>query len=754
MRSRPSAPPGPLARVGGTAARHPVVTLLAWGLLVAGAVATAVLGVTGESLFDRLQGDAPSVAGESSRADDLLRGEDAARVSLTLLVHGADPADPEAAQIAARLAERVADLDRTALVAPFGVPPLPDGEPDPHVAPLLAEDGDGFLVTATVEGVGDAEPDPATVDAVHDELDAATAEFRDAFPGATVELGGTRILVDSILELSENDLRRGESVALPIALVVMLVVFGGVIAAGIPLVGAGAAIGGGLGVLFGITQLTDIDTTVLNVVTAVGLGLSIDYGLLMVSRFREEYRPHVAAGGPSRAARLDAIVRTADTAGRTVVYSGLTFLIASAGLLVFEPRMVRAVGLGAIAVTLIAILSAVTLVPALLSLAGDRLARPGLLTRIPGVGPLLSRFGDVAPEEGFFSRLARRVQRRPALVTIACALGLVLVGTPIATLTIANTSVDALPRSATASPFVEALSEHFPAATTPRVALVTADAATGEEWADRIRDLPHVEEVAEPRETGDAWQTVVRLDDPGNGIDVVRAIREDRDAAASGETDLGDAWVTGTDARTVDLTDSLLRGAPWAALVLALGTVVLLFLMTGSLVIPLKALLASALSLGASVGVLVWGFELGNFAGIMGFDAENVHGVDVLVLVLTFVFGFGLAMDYEMFILSRITELRAQGVGDEEAIARGLQRSGRIITSAALIIIVVFAGFATGDLMVIKQLGTALAVAVLLDATIVRCLLVPAFMTWQRRILWWAPRWMSRLHARFALREG
>jgi uncharacterized membrane protein YdfJ with MMPL/SSD domain len=176
-------------------------------------------------------------------------------------------------------------------------------------------------------------------------------------------------------------------------------------------------------------------------------------------------------------------------------------------------------------------------------------------------------------------------------------------------------------------------------------------------------------------------------------------------------------------------------------------------LMTGSLIVPLKALVASALSLGASVGVLVWGFELGNFAGILNFDPAHVHGVDVLVLLLTFAFGFGLAMDYEMFILSRIKEQVDAGVDPREAIARGLQRSGRIITSAAAIIIVVFAGFATGDLMVIKQLGAALAVAVLLDATLVRCLLVPAFMTWQQRIMWWAPAPLKRLHQRIGFAD-
>jgi len=184
-----------------------------------------------------------------------------------------------------------------------------------------------------------------------------------------------------------------------------------------------------------------------------------------------------------------------------------------------------------------------------------------------------------------------------------------------------------------------------------------------------------------------------------------------------------------------------------------LGTVVLLFLMTGSLIVPLKALVASALSLGASMGVLVWGFQDGNFASILNFDASHVFGVDVIVLLLTIVFGFGLAMDYEMFLLSRIKERLDAGTDSREAVALGLQRSGRIITSAALIIIVVFAGFATGDLMIIKQLGIALAVAVLFDATLVRCLLVPAFMTWQQSIMWWAPRWAKRLHARIGLAD-
>ena len=728
--SAPAPRGGPLAAVGGAAARHPFITLGIWIVLITIAVGTVVAGLTGDSLFERLKSEAPSADGESSRADDLLAGDEEERSPLTLLVYGVAPGDPDAVTAVTDVLDRLDGIPHTAAVGP-----------------IPSDDGDGFLVSATVEGVDGGLPADDDVDAAVAELRAAASQLRRSHPDATVEVGGTALLVDSIVALSENDLQRGETVALPIALIVMQIVFGGFIAAGIPLVGAGVSIIGGLGALLGFTYLLDIDTTVVNVVTAVGLGLAIDYGLLIVSRFREEHR---RAGVPSREGRLAAILTTADTAGRTVLFSGVTFAIASVGLLVFEPRIVKAIGLGAIAVTVLAIAMALTLIPALLSLTGDRLLRPGALTRLPGVGRLIARFGDVAPDDGFFSRLTRRVQRRPALVTVACALLLVVLGSPLASLRLANTSVDALPASSTQHAFLEALSEHFPDATSPRVALVTTTESDARAWADAVTDVAGVESVGDPAEVGEGWRTVVRVD-PTDGIDVVAEIRAGRPELQ--DDGLGDAWVTGSDARTLDFSQSLLASAPWAALIIALGTVVFLFLMTGSLVVPLKALIASALSLGASIGVLVWGFQLGNFAPLMGFDAADVHGVDVLVLLLTFAFGFGLAMDYEMFILSRITEQVRAGVPDREAIARGLQRSGRIITSAALIIIVVFAGFATGDLMVIKQLGTALAVAVLLDATLVRCLLVPAFMTWQARIMWWAPAPLKRLYARFGLRD-
>jgi RND superfamily putative drug exporter len=734
--------PGILARIGLASARRPWVAIAAWTLVLVASIATAVVGITGENIFQRFSGDAPSVDGESSRAEELLSaddpGDDVER--LTLLIHGVDPSDPALAGLVADAVSAVDEAGVTS-VDPLAIPRQPNGDPVPEVASLFAEDGDGVLVPVTIDG------DRELFDRVVAELDDAAADIRDRYPEATVEVGGSRLLVDSILETSESDLRQGEIVALPIALVVMLVVFGGFIAAGLPLLGAGVAIVTSLGALFGLSVFMEFDTTVVNVVTAVGLGLSIDYGLLMVSRFREEYR---AAGPPPtdplarRELRLAAIGRTAATAGRTVLFSGTIFAIASAGLLVFEVRMVRGVGIGALAVTVVAMVSALTLIPALLRLTGSRLVRPGALTRLPLVGRALTRFGDVAPADGFFSKLTRKVQRHPAIVTLACVIALVALGSPLLTLRLANTSVDVVPKSSTQYVFTKTVNAEFPDAAAPRVSLVTTDEASLVAWSEQVADLEHVVSVGDPVERGDGWTASVRVD-TGEGVTVVQNIRETRPSP--------DDLVSGIDARTVDLADSLVRGAPWAILIIALGTFVFLFLATGSFIVPIKALLASALSLSAAIGVLVWGFEQGNLAGLMNFDASQIHGVDVLVLVLALVFGFGLAMDYELFILSRITDQLHKGVPTREAIALGLQRSGRIISSAALIIIVVFAGFATGQLMVIKALGVALAAAVFLDATIVRCLLVPALMSWQERIMWWAPRWAKRLHARLGLRE-
>ncbi|TFB99559.1 MMPL family transporter [Cryobacterium adonitolivorans] len=765
-----------LRKLGVSVARHRLIALVCWAVALAACVATALLGGTGESLFQRLSSAGPSVKGEAQTATDLIEGPaDQQTEFLSLLVHPTDLGSPDLAAILDTAALRLEHVDGVSrVVNPLVIPPSPAESPSPVAAPLLSADGEGMLFTVAMETT-DGTVSDSLLTYVERRLQTAAEEIGQLDPNAQVEVGGAPVIVESLVAVAESDLQKGELIALPIALLVMLIIFGGFLAAGIPLVGAIASIIGALGMLYVFTFVMDIGITVMNVITVIGLGLSIDYGLLMVSRFREEFRARVGGGpdappGPHgepfadlppletgelatlphhrhsrRELMLQAVGSTVNKAGRTVLFSGLTFAIATAGLLVFEPSIIRAIAIGAICVVLIAILTALVLVPALLGYLGERLVRPGVLTRIPGVGRWLTRFGDIAPEEGVFSKLARLVQRAPALVALGGTAVLLLLSSPVLSMTVANSADDAIPRSSSQYDFITALNEEFPLATAPRVLLVSnTDLSGSTDWANDVADLPGVTDVAPPVEQNGYWVSRVTVD-THQGADVVREIRADPPAFHS--------WVAGADAQAVDYLDSLARGAPWAVLIIAIATFVLLFLMTGSVIIPLTALVISAISLGAAAGVLVWGFQEGNLSGPLNFDPDTISGVDALVLTLVLTFGFGLAMDYEMFLLARIKEHHDRGESTRKAIETGLQSSGRIITSAALIIVLVFAGFATGELMQMKQIGTALAVAVLLDATLVRIVLVPAVMTSLERVLWWAPRWSAPIHTRFGLSE-
>ena len=757
-----------LHALGVAIARHRLATLIGWAVVIACCVATALGGVTGSTLFQRLSSAGPSVQGEASQAAQLLdRTAETNTESLSLLVYGVDVSSPRLTTILADASRALATIDGvTEVIDPLTIPPLPTGQPNPAAGALLAQDGKGLLLNVVMSETNGKLGDTLLVN-VQDRLNVAAHEVRRLTPDAITEVGGTPLLVKSLVQVAESDLQKGELISLPIALLVMLIIFGGFLAAGIPLIGTIASIVGALGALYGFSHLMDIDTTVMNVITVIGLGLSIDYGLLIVSRFREEFRAMVnrmdadrstarPEAGPAEAGHkryaeerqelmLQAVGITTNTAGRTVLFSGLTFAIATIGLLVFEPTIIRAIAVGAASVVLIAILTALVLVPALLGYFGERLLRPGLLTRVPGLGSLLSRFGDVAPREGVFSKLTRGVQRRPGLVAVAGIALLLLLGSPALGLSVSNNAEGSIPRSSTQYNFLTALADHFPQASAPRVELVANTGhASAVAWTDQVKTLAHVTGTTPPVEINGRWVSRVSVD-AGQGGALVREIRADRPTFQN--------WVGGSDASSVDYTDSLLRGAPWAALIIATATFVLLFLMTGSVVIPISALLISAISLGASVGVLVWGFQEGHLAGLLNFDASKISGVDALVLTLVLTFGFGLAMDYEMFLLARIKEHYDRGESTRLAIETGLQSSGRIITSAGLIIVLVFAGFATGDLMQMKQIGISLAVAVLMDATLVRCLLVPSVMTSLEKVLWWAPRWLRPIHTRFGIHE-
>jgi putative drug exporter of the RND superfamily len=607
----------------------------------------------------------------------------------------------------------------------------------------------------------------------NDPLAAVTARAR-AIDAPRVLVGGEDPARREFQDLAEEGLQRGELYSLPVVLVLLLVIFGGrgarrlragtrarlaaagsgllsvLLAAATPLALAAVAVAGAFLILLGSSYATDLSTYSVNVVTMVGLGLAVDYSLLVLSRFREER----AAGLPV----AGALEHTLATAGRTVAFSGLTVAVALTGLLLFAEPFLHSLAWGGIGVVIVAMLAAITLVPATLAAWGGRIlpARPTVSDR------------------GLFYRVSRLVQRHAVVIVLVVAAGLVLVAVPFRHARLENSGLEALPRSSESRQLWETTMARFPGAgTEPITVLVDIPPRSRElaAYVDRIERLPGVRSVEQrplPLPTLAVVDVVPAGRDQGEvATRLVEQVRDlDRPAAAQ---------ITGPAAFLVDYRDSLLARIPFAFGLIALATLVLLFLMTGSLLVPVKAVLMNVLSLGASFGALVWVFQEGHLSGLLGFDPPGM--VDVSVPVLIFVFAFGLSMDYEVFLISRIKEAYDEGIRslagrdgqaagpdaalpasvlsaeNDRAVALGLQRTGRIVTSAALLIVVVFLGFAVSELLTIKEVGLGMAIAVALDATVVRTLLVPATMKLMGRWNWWAPTWMRRLHEHAGLAD-
>ena len=750
-------------------ARRPRMTIGIWALVTVVGFLVAVVGVTGQGLFDRLATGEPSVAGsQSQEGNDILAAQSTAGPSVTLLVSNVTLANPELGPIMAKISAEVAAIEHvTSVIDPFL---LPNGIHNPAAGSLLAESGNGFLLVAEVSPLVTEDESLKALDDVVAVLDGAQARLAATEPAATTLIGGNTLIVNAITDQVQRDLTTGEAVALPIALLIMVLVFGGFLAASMPMAAALASIGAGLGTLYILSYPLEIDGSVVNVVTLLSIGLSIDYGLLIVSRFREELAraeaaetaalsgAHDSAGAqPARRRRrsggrnldpvvMDALSITMRTAGRTVAFSALTVAISIAGLMVFTPAILRAIGAAGLAIVLLAVLTGLTLVPALLVLSGRRLGRLGVLHRVKFLRRILTHTADVESDEGIFSRLAERVQRRPWWVLGGALIVLVVLALPLSGMHMRNSGIALLPASADQRQFVTQLASEYPASANPDLVVVTSgplDKAA--ELGRQIEAVPHVTGVGEPTPMGAYIVVGVEVvgDDPGgeNATSAVREIRE-----LNPETEF---WVTGQAAGQIDFTDALADRVWWAVSIVVLATFALLFLMTGSVVVPLKALITNAMSLAASLGVLTWVFQSGHLEWLLRF--ESTGGLETYVVALVIAFAFGLAMDYEVFLLARIKELHDSGLDNNTSVRLGLQRSGRIITSAAAIIAVVFAGFIFGQLLVIKEVGFALAFAVALDATLVRMLLVPATMTVLGERNWWAPPPMRRIYERFSI---
>lgn len=574
--------------------------------------------------------------------------------------------------------------------------------------------------------------------------DEAAARLAEALSGKAL-LGGFGSASNQIGSTVEKDLQRAELLAFPILFLLAFWVFRSLVAAALPLlVGAIAIVGALAGLRLG-GEVTDLSIFAVNVVTAMGLGLSIDYALFVVSRYREELAKRDAfSGRATRIARWEALRTTMNTAGRTVVFSAVTVATAMGALVIFPQRFLYSMGLGGALVALFAGFVAITVLPAVLALLGPRVnaLAPKRLQRAAA---------DAArpAAAGFWYRLSRAVQRRPIAIATVTAAVMVLAGVPFLRSEFVFADAGILPPETSARQVDDALKDRFDRSrTTPIVVEArTADRAEARDLARRVAALEGVAEVGRPVPVGagltrlDVFSRAPQFADESQ--DVVREIR-----ALPGPPEVR---VGGATAEFVDQRTSLGDHLPTAVAIIALTTLVALFVMTGSLILPLKSLVMNLLTVSVAFGALVLVFQDGRLEGLL--DYRSLGALDQSNAIFLFAVIFGLSTDYGVFLLSRIKEARDSGLDDSEAVAVGLERTGRLVSAAALLLGVALGAFATSSIIFIKQFALGAVVGIAVDATLVRALLVPSLMQLLGRWNWWAPRPLRRLHARLGLSE-
>ncbi|SHN47183.1 MMPL family transporter [Cryptosporangium aurantiacum] len=717
-----------MSRIGQFCFRYRFWVLGGWLVLFAGGVLAA------GQVLDNIGAVEQRYAPESVKAGQVLDAAGDRGDQIVALFEGVDPRSPDVRDAVTRASDDVARID--------GVRDVDE--------PVLATDSSGVALQLTLSRMDD---DDVVVEQVSERLRRTSADV----PGMTVRVGGNAVLNNDVGEAVQGDLARAEVTSLPLIAILLVLVFGGLIIAGVPLLATLASTAGAFAVLFGFSQFVQLDGNVITVVTLLSLGLSVDYGLLLVARYREElipeYRAALAAGKqrPDRSGRAAALRRAWGTAGRTVVFSSLTIAAALSGLLLLKITSLQAMAAAGISVALVAMFTALTFTAAMLAAVG-RWVRPSrrTLRRIaatPGEGE--DESADDA-ERGFFARLAGATQRRPLLVMLGTVVALIAAGAPLLGVVVKQPLLEGFPRGIESVAVADDLSARYGRTVQPAVTVVARTSPDAlDDWAARWRTDQEVIRVEPARAAGPDLSVVVlavRGDAQGDGAqDLVRRLRADRPAG-------GESWVTGSAASLVDTLTTLRQNMPWAILLTLVAMSILLFLMTGSVVVPLQAIVTTVVSLGATFGVLVGVFQHGWLSGLL--DTRTVGGLSPFVIGLVFAFAFGLSMDYQVFLLSRIKEYVDGGVDTATAVRRGLQRTGRIITSAALLMLVVFGCFGAAKVGDIEVIGIGLFVAVLVDVTIVRCLLVPATMSLLGGSNWWAPRRLRTLHTRYGLREA
>jgi uncharacterized membrane protein YdfJ with MMPL/SSD domain len=528
---------------------------------------------------------------------------------------------------------------------------------------------------------------------------------------------------------------------MPVLLILMLVIFGSLAAASLPLAIGGAAILGSFSALRLLTLFTGVSIYSINITTILGLGLGIDYGLFIVARFRDELSVQ-----PTTEA---ALARTVATAGRTVAVSGVTVALALASLMLFPEMFLRSMGYGGVATVLVDMLAALTIMPALLAVLGPRVNALRIRRSV--------RQAPATDPGGAWYRIARSVMRRPVAYIAVIVIALLALGSPFRSITWGGTDARALPSGSAPRVVAEALARDFPVnATTPIEAVVKfggpaaapAERAALAGYTTRLGQLPGVIAAQVTGVSGDVAKVDLRFAANAESSAARALVTQVR--AVPGPAG-AQVYVGGTTAQLVDELGSLGATLPWMALMVAITTFVLLFLAFGSVVLPVKAIVMNAASLTATFGAVVWIFQEGHLSGLLHFTPTGTIDPTMPILMLAII--FGLSMDYEVFLLSRIRE-RYDVTGDNTAaVASGLQRTGGIITSLALLLVIVVGAFSASGITFIKLMGVGMIIALVVDATIIRVLLVPATMRLLGRATWWAPRPLRRFYARYGIRE-
>jgi trehalose monomycolate/heme transporter len=599
-------------------------------------------------------------------------------------------------------------------------------------------------------------------------------------PSLHIDIGGSIASDVQFDQQLKHDLEFGELISLPIVAVLLVLIFGGFVAAMLPLIIGGFAILGSFAILNVLTHFTTVSNFATNVITIIALGLSIDYSLFIVTRFREELLKNNGAVQKS-------LQRTMATSGRTVLFSGLTVCTSLLSLLVFPQDVLKTIGMATIASAMVAMLGSIFVLPVILSLLGQRINALSIQRLLRGKRQ--QSVSDFGAKQGAWYRLSYFVMKWSIPIALGCILLLLFLGTPFLHISFAATDSRSLPLTISARTVSDQLTENFPDQDNTTITIATqthGDALSSDnltklnDYVNLLKKQSHVSSVTSvvslvpgltlaqyqqlyahpalnPQLTKAAQQlaknnvtqiTVVATLDQNstqakNLVTQIRALH-----APAGLSPL----VGGTTAQNMDQLTSLGASLPKAGTVMVIAIFVLLFLMTGSVIMPLKAIILNTLSLSATFGALVWIFQDGHLQNLLGFKAFGA--LDSTQPILIFAIAFGLSMDYEVFLLSRIKEQFDRTGDNREAVAIGLQRTGWLITSAALLLAIVVGAFATSRIIFIQELGLGIALAILVDATLVRALLVPAMMTMLGKWNWWAPRPLRWLWMKVGLRES